>query len=323
MIAQGFHEKFGGAHAEVVAVRRAGVRARGATLYVTLEPCVHFGKTPPCADFLIKHGIHKVVVAATDPNPLVSGKGLRRLKKAGVKVVKGVLEKEAMELNRDFNHWITKKMPYVIAKAGQSLDGKIATRLGESRWITGLKARAFGHELRAWSDAILVGVNTVLRDNPRLGVRFSKRRGALAPLRIVLDSRLRTPLGARLFSRNSGGPVILAVTDKTSKSRHGKFRGKAEVLEVRAKKGRVDLAALLEILGKRGIVRMLVEGGGEVLASFFEEKLVNEAYFLIAPKIIGGVDSLKDAVRIRPLETRFLGEDLLVHGRVENVHRDR
>ncbi|MBI4352734.1 MAG: bifunctional diaminohydroxyphosphoribosylaminopyrimidine deaminase/5-amino-6-(5-phosphoribosylamino)uracil reductase RibD [Candidatus Omnitrophica bacterium] len=329
IIGEGAHEKFGGPHAEVCAIGSAKANPAGSTLYVTLEPCDHFGKTPPCTDFILQKGVRKVVVAAKDPNPLVSGKGLRRLRKKGVRVVTGVLEKEALELNKDFRHWIRKRMPYVTVKVAQSLDGKIATRTGLSRWITGREARLWGHQLRAFSDAVLVGVNTLLKDDPRLDVRLPKGREGRqsAPARVVLDSSLRTPPQARLFSKGTRGPVILAVTKKAAKKRIGLFKGKAEILWVKEKGGRVDLRSLFEMLGKRGIVRVLIEGGGETIASAFAERLVQEAYFLIAPKILGGrkaapsvggkgAGTLKEALSLDKVEARFLGKDLLVHGSI-------
>lgn len=329
VIAEGFHEKFGGPHAEVVAVRRAGSRARGATLYVTLEPCAHFGKTPPCADFILNHGIRKVVIGAPDPNPRVAGKGLRRLKKAGVQVVLGVSAKEAAELNKDYNYWVATGRPYVVAKVGQSLDGKIATRGGQSRWITGPEARAYAHGLRASSDAVLVGVNTIIKDNSLLNVRYGKK-GA-APVKIILDSRLRTPADARIFSKASSGAVWLAATARAGRGSRKRLEGKAEILQIRGKRGNVDLRSLLDTLGKRGIVRLLVEGGGEALGSAFSERVVNEAHFIIAPKIIGGADAvsavegrgalfLKDCAKLKDAEIKRLGEDWVVRGTVEYVH---
>ena len=212
IIGEGAHERFGGPHAEVNAIRRAAQSPAGATLYITLEPCAHTGKTPPCTDLILKSNIKRVVVGAKDPHPLVSGKGLRILRNKGVRVETGVLEKEAAAMNRDFNYWVRRKVPYVIAKVAQSLDGKIATKRGQSQWITGEEARRYGHGLRAASDAILVGVNTILRDDPRLSVRLGKGRGAInrAPTKVILDSRLRTPLRARIFSKDSPPYIFIA-----------------------------------------------------------------------------------------------------------------
>ncbi len=323
---QGFHGSFGAPHAEVNAIQSAkGRGAEGSTLYVTLEPCAHFGKTPPCADFIIRNKIKEVVVGALDPNPLVSSKGIRRLKKAGVRVRTGILKEECEMLNRDFNHWIQKRMPYVIVKVAQSIDGNIATKTGESQWISGEASRRLSQRLRAESDAILVGINTVLQDNPRLSVRHLKKTHQ--PVKVILDSRLRISSKAQIFSKASPGPVILAVTRKAGKAKQNLFKGKAEILAVREKNGKIDLRALLSLLAKRGILRVLIEGGGEVIGEAFSEKLVQEIYFFIAPKIIGGSEArrsvagkgiarLKDAFKIRQLKIERIGEDFLIHGRL-------
>ena len=323
VILSGAHLKFGGSHAEVAAISKNPSLARGATLYVTLEPCAHYGKTPPCADFVARHGIKKVVIGMQDPNPLVSGRGLRFLKKARLEVVCGVLEKECRELNKDFSHWIRHQMPYVLVKAAQSLDGKIATRSGESRWITGSPARKFGHQLRAEADAILVGVNTVLKDNPRLSARASKK--APQPLKVILDSHLRTPVSAKVFSRQSPAPVIIFTTEAAAKNRRNLYRGKAEIISVKKKNGHVDLISALKILGKRGVVKLLIEGGGEVISSAFSAGVVKEAYFFIAPTVIGGKNAaasvsgqgakrMKDVFRFKKYEIKKLGKDILMHG---------
>lgn len=323
VVGEGRHEKFGAAHAEVNALRRAGTRARGATLYVTLEPCPHFGKTPPCADLVAACGVARVVVGALDPNPVVSGRGVRRLRELGLHVDTGVMEREALDLNRDFNHWIRRKTPYAVLKSAQSLDGKIATRTGDSKWITGREARHFGHSLRAEADAILVGVNTVLKDNPRLDARLSGN--GRHPVKVVVDSALRTPSRARLFGGRA--PVILAVTKKAPPGRIAHFKGKAAVFVAKERGGRVDLEDLFRELGRRGIVRLLIEGGGEVAAAALERELVREIYAFIAPLIIGGreaVDAvggagakrLRDAVPVKDAEIMRLGEDLLVWGKL-------
>ncbi len=323
IVGEGAHERFGGPHAEVNAISKAKSSAHGAALYITLEPCAHYGKTPPCVDLILKNKIAKVVIGAKDPNPLVSGKGIRILKRAGIRVMTGVLEKKTTELNRDFNHWMRNKAPYVIVKIAQSLDGKIATHTGQSRWITQKAARVLSHELRAASDAILVGVNTVAKDNPLLNVRYGA--GAARPVRIILDSHLRVSPRARIFSDRSGGPVIVAVTKKANRRRWEAFRGKAEILPVKEKNGKVDLRALMKVLGKRGIVRLLIEGGGEVVGSAFAQKVVNEVYFFVAPMIIGGkrsiasvggpeIASLKNAVKIKNFKAFFAGKDLLIRG---------
>ena len=324
IIGEGAHLRFGGPHAEVNAILNAKKKdLAGATLYVSLEPCAHQGKTPPCADLILKKNIRRVVIGARDPNPAVSGRGVRILKQRGVKVLTGVLEREASELNKGYNRWIRTKRPYVIVKAAQSLDGKIATRTGQSRWISGEAARQLGHELRAASGAILVGVNTVLRDNPRLDVRHAAN--AAQPVKVVLDSALRIRPASRLFSSRVKTPVILAVTKKAPKSKFKRFRGKAEIWVMREKNGRVDLKQVLERLGRRGICQVLIEGGGEVIGDAFLRRIVNEVYFLIAPLVIGGrqavgsvggsgIRKLSDAYRFKKIEVQKIGEDVLIHG---------
>ena len=324
IISQGFHAHYGGPHAEANAIRRLKSIPAGSTLYTTLEPCAHVGKTPPCADLILKKGIHQVVVGAKDPNPLVSGKGLRILKKAGVQVTQGVLEKEATHLNRDFNHWIRRHTPYVTFKIAQTLDGKIATARGESRWITGEESRRRAHELRAASDAVLVGIRTVLQDDPLLSVRHGNT--AARPLKVILDSRLRTPSNAKIFSKESKGTVLIAATRQASASDRRRLEKKAEIwILPHTKDGRIGWPELLRRLGARGVVRLLIEGGGETIASALEAGVAQEAYFFIAPKIMGGKDSvvsvggagprfLKQIKGLRRMSFESLGNDWMARG---------
>ncbi len=323
VLAEGAHERFGKDHAEICALK--GLQnAKDATLYVTLEPCDHFGKTPPCTRSLIASGLRRVVVAMKDPDPRVAGRGIRRLKKAGLRVTVGVLEKEARRLNRHYIHWMKKKVPYVTAKTGQSLDGKIATRTGQSRWITGPQARRQAHELRASSDAILVGVNTVLRDDPFLTVRLSGVHAQ--PLKVVLDATLKTRPNAALFSKRSPAPVFLFVSRRANAERVRRFQKKATVIVVPEKKpGLLRWRSILLELGRRGVTHLLIEGGGEVLGSAFEERVVNEAYFFTAPRVIGGREAvasvggegparLTSSVRFKRWDVKKVGDDLLFHG---------
>lgn len=326
IIGEGAHEFFGGPHAEVSAISRASVSPKGATLYVTLEPCAHYGKTPPCVDMILRHGISRVVIASRDENPLVSGKGLRALRAAGVSVCEGLLRDQARRMNRDFNHWIKTHRPYVTAKIAQSLDGKIATKSGQSQWISGEESRkVFSQNLRADSDAILVGVGTVLADNPRLTVRLPGYRGR-QPAKIVLDAKLRTPLGARLFQDTPRDGVIIIAGMRASAKQKAALQKKAIVITVpEAETGYVEWKSLLKALGAHGIVRLLIEGGGEVLGSAFKAHAVSEAYFVVAPKIIGsdraigsvrgeGFGRLGDAPTMKVEEVRRLGDDVLIHG---------
>ncbi len=328
VIAEGAHLEFGGPHAEVHAILKAGRAAAGSTLYVNLEPCAHTGKTLPCTDLILKSKIKKVVAGIRDPNPLVSGKGFRRLRAGGVAVIHGVLRGECLELNRDFFHWIRHRTPYVILKSAQSLDGKIATQTGESRWITGPAARVFAHRLRASADAILVGVNTLLKDDPLLSVRLGKggRFPARPPVKIVLDSRLRTPLGSRIFRDTPPSAVWLVASQRVSRKMIARYKGRAEILLVKEKgAGRVDFEEALKTLGERGIVRLLIEGGGEVASSALFSGAVHELFFLVAPKIIGGKASiasvggqgarfLNEAISLSHWKIKKLGADFLVHG---------
>ena len=324
ILSEGAHERFGGPHAEVNALRQFKKVPAGSTLYLTLEPCDHFGKTPPCSEAIVQSGLRRVVVAMKDPNSIVAGRGLKKLKKHGVRVTLGVLEKEARLLNRHYAHWIKRKRPYVTVKTGQSLDGKIATRTGESKWITGEPARQRSHQLRREADAVLIGVNTVLNDDPLLSVRLRGKNPQ--PLKVVLDASLQTPLDAALFSKASSGKTLL-FTSKHAAARRGKhFAGKADVVEVVEKKpGRLDWDAVLRELGIRGVTNLLVEGGGEVIGSLFSEGRVQEVFFFTAPLVIGGRNavgsvggqgaaSLQQAARFKFWETERLGEDFLFHG---------
>ena len=325
IVGEGAHERYGQSHAEVNAIFSCRTDLKGATLYVNLEPCAHFGKTPPCTDLILVSKIKRVVVGMKDPNRFVAGRGLRILRDAGIEVVCGVLEEEAKELNRDYSHWIKHRTPYVIVKAAQSLDGKIATSTGDSKWITEKKSRIFSHELRASSDAILVGVNTIIKDNPRLDTRMASIQRY--PVKIVLDSFLRTPSSARIFSKTSRNRVILVTTKRAPSKAWSRLERKAEILLVREKrKGFIDWKALLAELGDRGIVNLLIEGGGEVIGSAVKEKVAHEMYVFVAPKIIGGkaavssvggegAEFLKEAAAIRDLKAEPIGRDLLLRGK--------
>ncbi|KPK38524.1 MAG: hypothetical protein AMJ78_09840, partial [Omnitrophica WOR_2 bacterium SM23_29] len=256
IIGKGYHRKAGGPHAEIYALKQAGAKAHGATLYVSLEPCRHYGKTPPCIDVIIASKVKRVVAATKDPNPLNNGKGLTFLRRKGIKVSVGILENEARRLNEAFIKYIIKKMPFVTVKIAQSLDGKIATHTGDSKWITSEKAREFTHELRRETDAILVGVETILKDNPLLSAR-PKVKGARKikqPAKIILDSKLRTPTSAKIFSKDSAGKVIIVATKFAPKDKIKALKRKgAEILIVESKNGKVNIKTLLRLLGEKGI----------------------------------------------------------------------
>lgn len=325
ILARGYHRCFGDPHAEIEVIRRAREKARGSTLYVTLEPCSCFGKTPPCTQAIIKAGIGKVIAAILDPNPINSGKGIEELKRAGIETEVGVYEKEAREINEAFFKFMEKKIPFVIVKVAASLDGKIATQTGESKWITGLEARKRAHEMREKVDAILVGVNTVIQDNPSL-LPPSKRNF----LRIVLDSRLQIPPEARVLKEQTKAQTIIFTTPRASKAKLNRLKNKgAKVVIVgRDDEERVSLEEVLLELGRLKILTLLVEGGGEIIGSFFEKRHVDKVFLFLAPRIIGGKSSLtwvegkgvrilSQTPRIEVRSFKKIGEDLLLQGYVK------
>ena len=325
IVGRGYHRRLGGPHGEVEALRDAGEKARGATLYVTLEPCNHQGRTPPCTQAVLEGGVHRVVIATLDPNPQVTGGGAAHLAAQGLKVEIGLLEAEARRLNAAWFKWVTTGLPLVIAKAACSLDGRIATATGHSQWLTGEAARNFGHRLRHRTDAILVGLGTVLADDPQLTARLPRGRGK-DPIRLVLDSHLRLPLSARLLHLGSTAATWVACTAKAPKEKMQAIEQQgAEVLVLPEEKGRVALKPLLTLLGQRQVQSLLVEGGAETLGSFFDQRLVDKFYFFYAPKILGGrralgvvggqgATHLKDALQAKELGIRRLGADLLISG---------
>ena len=286
VVGRGYHKRPGLPHAEIEALRRAGVKARGSTLYVTLEPCCHFGKTPPCTEAIIKAGVRQVVYAVKDPNPRVRGKGAARLRRAGLRVRGEVCAPEAELANEPYFKFMATGLPFVTVKVAATLDGKISTARKDAKWITDARARALGRELRNENQAVLVGIGTVLADDPHLGSRV---KGSHDPWRIVLDSRLRIPLKARVVRSRR---LIVAVTGAANQR-------KARALEERGVeiwrflgKHRVPLRPLLRKLARRGMISILVEGGGQVLGSFFDQKLVDKVQWFLAPKIIGAANAV-------------------------------
>ena len=325
IVGEGYHQKAGETHAEINALNHAGKAARNATLYVTLEPCCHWGRTPPCTEAIIRAGIAKTFVAHVDPNPKVAGKGIRQLERAGIHVHVGLCEDEARRLNEIYIKYIQTKRPFVILKSAISLDGKIATVSGESQWITSQASRLKGHEIRGSVDAILVGIGTVLRDNPSLTTRIPNQEGKDA-VRIVVDSQGRTPLTAKIFNPNSEAGVIIAVTENVSAEKVEKLQAAdAEVLVIEEKQNRVCLSALMKKLGQREITSVLIEGGGEVNASALKAGIVDKVSFFIAPKLIGGVNApgpiggegiqrLSEALELRDLTVMPIEADFLIEG---------
>lgn len=325
VMARGHHARAGTPHAEALAIRRAGSRARGADLYVTLEPCNHWGRTPPCSLAILEAGVRRVLVGSRDPNPMVVGHGLDRLRRAGVLVVADVLRRECDALNAEWFRFITAGRPHVTLKAAATLDGKIATRSGDSRWVTGRAARAVAHGLRDRADAILIGAGTARADDPRLTARLPGRRGR-DPLRVVLDSRLRLPPSLRLFRQRSGAPTLVAHVSGRPRPRRG-----VEYLRCRSRGGRVDLRDLLARLAARGVVSLLVEGGAEVHAGFLAERLADRLVLFLAPRVVGGdglswsaalgTRRMADALRLLDVEVRRAGADLVVSGRLAHGGR--
>ncbi|MBM7645351.1 diaminohydroxyphosphoribosylaminopyrimidine deaminase/5-amino-6-(5-phosphoribosylamino)uracil reductase [Scopulibacillus daqui] len=320
----GAHLKAGEEHAEVHALNMAGDRAAGGTIYVTLEPCSHYGKTPPCADMIIERGISRAVIATSDPNPQVAGNGIQKLKNAGIEVVVGVMEKEARKYNQDFFHYMKTNRPFVTLKMAVSLDGKMATASGESQWITGPEARKDGHCLRHQHDAILVGIGTVLADNPSLTARLGRVQGA-HPVRVILDSQLRTPLAANIVNDRLAPTWILTLEGQ-------KGNQKAEALKSRG----IDIyyfedlsiSNILTFLGKKAIKSLLVEGGAAVQDAFLQSRLIDQLVAYIAPKVIGGKDALTafggkgisklaDALSLTFEETTKIGDDIKIVAHVK------
>lgn len=325
VVGTGYHQAAGSPHAEIVALRKAGEKAEGATLYVNMEPCSHHGRTGPCTEAIIKAGIGRVVAAMQDPNPIVSGRGLERLREAGIKVKEGVLEQKARRLNEAFIKYITTRLPFVGIKVAMSLDGKIGTMTGESYWITGEKSRQFVHRLRDQTDAIMVGIETVLKDNPRLTTRVESGEGK-DPVRVIVDSTARLPLDAKVVESSSAAGTILAVTDQAPPDKCRILAEKGvKIITLPAVEGRVDLTALMKKLAEREITTVLVEGGGTLNYSLLDQDLVDKLFIFIAPLIIGGaksptafagagIKSLSKAWAIEDIEMKQFDRDLLLIG---------
>ena len=322
IVASGWHRAAGEPHAEIHALRMAGELARGATLYVTLEPCAHHGRTGPCAEAVIAAGLARVVIALSDPNPLVAGRGIHLLTAAGIEVTTGICEDEARRQNEIFLKWVTTKRPFVTLKTAMTLDGKIASHTGASQWITGAAARARVHAYRNEYDAILVGIGTVLADDPSLTTRLEHGTGK-NPLRIVLDSEARTPLDAKLVA-DGAAPTIIVVSERADHRRVNLLRAcGAEVVTLGAQ--RVDIAALLDYLGAREITSLFVEGGAAVNWSLLAGGSVDKVHAFIAPMLMGGetaktpiggtgFDSPQTAFRLHDMTVEQVGTDILVTG---------
>lgn len=322
----GWHRKAGTPHAEVHALNQAGELAQGADVYVTLEPCAHYGKTPPCAKALVEAKVKNVYGGLLDVNPKVAGKGFKILEDAGIHVEYGFLQDELRKQNEVFFKWIEHKKPFIVLKAAMTLDGKIATATGQSKWITNETSRAYGYKLRDIYDGIMVGINTVIEDNPMLTARVD---GGKNPIRIVVDSSLRIDINANVVQDKSA-KTIVATTDKADKDKILKLQAQGvDVIVVdKDENDKVDIEKLLDILGQQNICSILVEGGATLSGSFVAKKLVDKVYFFIAPKIVGGKEAktpvagtgilnLQEALALKDIQIEKLEEDILIIGRVD------
>lgn len=325
IVGEGFHAFAGSDHAELEAIREAEGAAAGATMYVTLEPCCHFGRTPPCVEQIIKAGIRRVVAACEDPNSAVSGKGFAALRAAGVAVEIGLLAEEAARLNQAFFTFIRTGRPFVILKIAASLDGKIATRTGDSRWITGESARLHVHQIRNEVDAVLVGIGTILRDDPMLTTRLGTP-DQRDPTRVIVDNLARLPLRAKVINRASTALTILAASEMAPRARlEALEREGVQILLVPGSPRRISLANLMVALGKHGFLSVMIEGGAEINASALQEGVVDKVLFFLAPILIGGkststavggegIEALRQAKRLRDLRIERFDEDILIEG---------
>jgi len=329
VIAKAYHKRAGLPHAEPEALTKLGGKAPGDTLYVTLEPCNHHGRTPPCTEAILKSGLKRVVVGMKDPNPDVSGGGCEFLRKNGIEVKTGVLETECRLLNEVFLKYVISKRPFVIAKSAITLDGWTATATGHSKWITNDKSRQFVHRLRDRVDAVMVGIGTVLNDDPRLTTRLGSGRGR-DPLRIVVDTHLRTPLNATILNHDSPADTLIALGPGVSSGLLSKFKKKGvSTLVCPTKAGRIDLAGLMDILAERVVTSILVEGGSTVIGSMLRERLIDKFFIFEAPKILGGDDGVPMAagpgpkkmdrcLGLKDIQVRRFGEDILITGYPDN-----
>ncbi|KAF0223495.1 MAG: riboflavin biosynthesis protein RibD [Erysipelotrichaceae bacterium] len=337
VIGQGYHRVYGGPHAEIEAFKNATDDVSGATMYVTLEPCIHFGKTPPCAHAIVEKGIKRVVIGMLDPNPLVSGKGIDYLRKAGIEVICGVLEDEAKKQNEIFLKYITKKEPFVIMKSAMTLDGKIATHTSSSKWVTGESAREYVHQLRHQVTGIMVGIGTVLADDPSLTTRLQNGIGK-DPIRIIVDSNLRIPETAKVITQISDARTIIAVTEHADSEKIKRLESIGVlIIRIPSKNHRVDLKALMIELGRYEIDSILLEGGSELNYSAIEVGIVDKVLVFIGNKIVGGnaaktpigglgISEMTDAMLLDFDSIHKIGDDLLIEAylrkRIENnVHR--
>lgn len=329
VIGKGYHKFFGGPHAEVYALREAGNDAKNADIYVTLEPCSHYGKTPPCAEAIVKAGIKRAVIGSVDPNPIVSGRGVKILKDNGIEVITGVMEKEALKVNEIFMNYIKSKTPFVILKSAVTMDGKIATISGQSKWITGEKSRLRVHEIRNRVMAIMVGVGTVILDDPLLTTRLEEK--CKSPTAVIVDSKLRVPLKSKIFETSNKRKIIIACTKNFDRDKAEKLKamGVSIIICPEDKNKRVDLKYLTNKLGEDGIDSILIEGGSELNFSALKSGIVNKVIYFVAPKIFGGktaktsvegdgIEDIKDEIKLKDIHSESIGEDIMIQAYVVN-----
>ena len=328
VVGQGFHRAAGQAHAEVAAIQDAGVDTQGATLYVTLEPCNHFGRTPPCTEAILSAGIKRVVVAMKDPNPTVTGGGIERLKSHGVQVDTGICAQEARRLNEAFVKFVRTKQPFVTLKCAATLDGRIATKTGDSKWISGERSRAYVHHLRHAADAILVGIGTVRCDDPSLTTRLTDNKG-VDPRRIVLDTHLSISENAKMLQLESKADTIVIAGPSVPQSKRALLEQKrATIYELPADHNGIDLQALMNLLGQLAITSLLIEGGSRVIASALTSGIVDKVIFFYGPKITGGDDgvpickgpgpaSIRECIPVGHVSVQQLGDDAVVEGYID------
>ncbi|MDF2531353.1 MAG: ribD [Clostridia bacterium] len=325
IIGEGYHQIYGSHHAEINAFRNATEDVSGATMYVTLEPCSHYGKTPPCANAIVEKGIKRVVIGLLDPNPLVAGRGVKILENNGIEVISGILVEEGKKLNEIFLKYITTKLPFGILKTAMTLDGKIASPIGDSKWITNEFSRQYVHEIRHRVSGIMVGIGTIAADNPELTTRLKDRDG-VDPIRIIVDSTAKIPLDAKVLNLDSKAKTIIATTEKADEKRLKSILEKgADIIVTPLKNDRVDLGYLMQQLGKREIDSVLIEGGAALNFSALEESIVDKVISFIAPKIIGGTASktpvggagisyMKNAIQLDNIEISRFHEDIMIEG---------
>lgn len=325
IIGQGYHKMPGKSHAEIIALQEAGAKAKNSTMYVTLEPCVHWGRTPPCVDTLIQAGLKRAVISSYDPNPLVYKKGIKQLKTAGIDVSVGLLEEKNFQLNESYIKFITQNIPFVTAKAAVSLDGKIATRTGSSKWISSSKTREYMHLLRGEHDALLIGIQTLLTDDPVLTVRHPHWKGKQM-VRIVIDTRLRFPLKAKILETLSSGEILILTGRNINGKKEDTLKKMGvQIIKIPGASQKINMIKALQILGQKGISSVFVEGGGKILTSLIEKRLIDKMFVTISPKLIGGtkapslfqgkgVEKVGDALCLKKTRNFIIDEDIIMEG---------